>query len=206
MGGQWNHNTHYYGHIATAMPRPCRSALDIGCGNGALLRLIADGVDRVVGIDPDLPSIREARELSADDARISFIEDDFLSHDFDNEAFDFITAVAVLHHLPLEPAIEHVTGLLRPGGVLCVVGCARPAGPVDLAYDVAGSISNRFVRLRRSWWQHGAPTAEAAISYREVRAAARVHLPGHAFRRRLYYRYTLEWTRPALPSTTVPTT
>ena len=40
--------------------------------------------------------------------------------------FDLITMVAVLHHLPLAPALDQVRQLLAPGGRLLVVGLARP--------------------------------------------------------------------------------
>ncbi len=41
------------------------------------------------------------------------------------------------------------------------------------------------------------PVRSADETYGEVRDTARRVLPGARFRQRLFFRYTLEWTRPA---------
>ncbi|MFC8597571.1 hypothetical protein [Isoptericola sp. NPDC057191] len=44
------------------------------------------------------------------------------------------------------------------------------------------------------------PVRTADETYGEVRETARRVLPGARYRQRLFFRYTLEWTRPAGPS------
>ena len=47
----WNHNTHYHEQLLRAVPRPCRRALDIGCGVGQFARRLASVVEHVDAID-----------------------------------------------------------------------------------------------------------------------------------------------------------
>ena len=196
IDGRWNHNTAYFQPLLDAMPDPCRTALDIGCGDGLLARAMAQRSEHVTGIDPDHTTIEEARRLGDDDHIVEFVEGDFLTHAFDNRDFDFITAVASLHHMPTVEALSKTKDLLGPGGTLFVVGCAQSSTPTDFAYDVAGTIANRVVQTRRGFWQHSAPVTDPEITYAEMRRVADDQLPGSDFRRRLYYRYTLTWTRP----------
>ncbi len=46
-----------------------------------------------------------------------------------DDGYDAITAVSSLHHMPFEGALERLVGLLRPAGVLVVVGHYRPVLP-----------------------------------------------------------------------------
>ena len=196
LDGHWNHNTAYFDDVIDAMPNECGTALDIGCGDGLLARVMAQHAQQVIGIDPDDRSIAEARELSADHDNIDFIEGDFLAADLEEDTFDFIAAVASLHHMPADEALPKVKALLRPGGTLYVVGVARSKTPPDFGYDVVGTIANRVAIARRGYWQHSAPVAEPEKTYKEMRGIAEDQLHGGTFRRRLYYRYTIAWTRP----------
>jgi SAM-dependent methyltransferase len=47
------------------------------------------------------------------------------------ESFDLVTAVASLHHMDAAAVLEHMRDLLRPGGVLAVVGLAREITPAE---------------------------------------------------------------------------
>ena len=39
--GYWNHNVHYQPVILNAVPPGCRTALDVGCGDGLLASRLA---------------------------------------------------------------------------------------------------------------------------------------------------------------------
>jgi trans-aconitate methyltransferase len=98
---RYNHNEHYADLLLRQVPTACRSALDVGCGDGGLARRLADRFSTVVtGIDQDRAMIEQARTLAGDRA-IQFVEADFLRYAFD-EQFDFIAASASLHHMPFE--------------------------------------------------------------------------------------------------------
>ena len=182
----------------TRIPPGCRRALDVGCGEGALTRKLRRQLPEVVGIDKDPASIAAARaHPNAGDIR--YIEGDALSFAFEPTSFDAITAVASLHHMDTEPALIHLTGLLRPGGVLAVIGLAC-SSPSDWLLDVAAIIPNHVRRRRADYWQHPSPTVwPPPESYQSMRQITARVLPDARFQRRLYWRYTLVWIKPGRP-------
>ncbi len=119
--------------------------------------------------------------------------------------YDLVVMVAVLHHLDLEPALRQVVELLDDGGRVLVVGLARPATPLDQVWDLASAVLNPIMGLAKH--PHVArdrdaappfPVADPALSFDEIRAEAQRMLPGACMRRRLFFRYSLEWTKPPI--------
>jgi SAM-dependent methyltransferase len=119
-------------------------------------------------------------------------------------SFDAVTMVASLHHLDLEPALRHAAGALAPGGRLLVVGPAKIGAPRELAVDLVSSFANPLVglvkhpRVAQPAPATGPrmPVRDPIHTYGEVADTARRVLPGARFRQQLFFRYTLEWTRP----------
>lgn len=62
-----------------------------------------------------------------------------------NAGYDAITAVSSLNHMPLQPALERLARLLRPGGVLVVVGHYRPVTATDRALELVSLPANAAV-------------------------------------------------------------
>jgi ubiquinone/menaquinone biosynthesis C-methylase UbiE len=136
----WNHNTHYHGFVLRALPPNCQRALDVGCGRGALARKLAAHCEEVVGIDADSQCIAHVMASTEVLRNTTFINGDVLTHALQPNSFDFLAAVATLHHLPLRRALQRFSDLLRPGGVLVIVGLYRTVTPTD--YAVAGDSSS----------------------------------------------------------------
>ena len=87
--------------------------------------------------------------------------------------------------------------LLRPGGVLAILGMARSRYPVDLAREGTAVVANRLYLMTRAQWESPAPTVwPPAHTYREIRTVAGQVLPRHRFRRHLLWRYSIIWTKP----------
>jgi 2-polyprenyl-3-methyl-5-hydroxy-6-metoxy-1,4-benzoquinol methylase len=193
---RWNHNIHYHRVITAALPARCARVLDVGCGEGVLAAEIAPRAGLVVGLDQDAASIGTARrEVEA--PNVDFVIGDFLAHPFRPESFDAIVSVAVLHHVDSAAALSRMRELLRPGGVVALVGLARTRRPVDLGFDVAGAIAHRFYRLSRGYWESSAPTVwPPAESYQQARRTAEAILPVVRYQRHVLWRYSLVWRKP----------
>jgi len=198
----WSHNDHFHGWILRRLPARRRRALDVGCGAGLLLSRLRGRFDEVLGVDADAAMAAVSAERFAGDPSVSVRHARF--EDVDG-AFDTITMIAVLHHMPLEAALRHASELLEPGGRLLVVGLARPESLADLAWDVPSSLLNPLVGMIK----HPQPVTkpvddagppmpvrEATKTFAELSQVVRRVLPGARIRRRLFFRYTLEWTRP----------
>ncbi len=194
---RWNHNVHYHPLVLAAVPPGCRTALDVGCGEGMLTRRLRAVVPSVTGIDPDGPSIELARTPS-DGAGIEYVRADVLAHPFEPGSFDMVASIAVLHHVDTAAGLSRMRELLRPGGVLAVVGIPRRRLPHDLPYELAGAVAHRWYRARRGYWEHSAPTVwPPPDTFAQVRATARRLLPGARLRRHALWRYSLLWTKPS---------
>lgn len=154
---RWNHNLHYHPVVFDALPTPCRRALDVGCGEGALTRQLRPLVPQVVGIDLHAPSIEAARGHPGA-SNIDYLVGDALDFPFEPGSFDLVTSVAAVHHMDAAMALSRMVGFLRPGGVLAVVGLARCRYPTDLPLAVAGIAANFGYWITKTRWEHPSPT------------------------------------------------
>lgn len=203
----WNHNLHYHRVILNAVPAGCERALDIGCGTGALTRRLRQVVPQVTGIDRDEQSIELARAHPGA-AGISYLLGDFLTTSFERGSLGLVSAVASLHHMDAETALRRMAELLRPGGVLAVVGLARGGILAGAGLLVPAAIGTRVRTAASARRRRGHPSLSGAgyqppivwppdNTYRDMRRLAARLLPGARYRRRLYWRYSLVWVKPS---------
>jgi SAM-dependent methyltransferase len=194
----WNHNSAYYGLVRSAVPDGCRDALDVGCGDGRLARSLAAPGRGVLGLDPSAAMVESARGHGAGVPGLEYRQGAFLDQDFAPESFDLVSFVASLHHMDQEAALTRASGLLRPGGRLVVIGLAATRTRGELVLSGLCVPLVRFNDLRPDFAAApDMPVAAPDLSWREVRALSRRVLPGARYRRRLYYRYSVVWTKPA---------
>jgi SAM-dependent methyltransferase len=193
----WNHNIHHHPLVLGAVPAGARRGLDVGCGEGLLAAKLRGVMPEVTGIDRDAGCIAVAR---ADQGRpgLDFLPGDILTADLEPASFDFVSCVAVLHHLDASAGLRRMRDLLRPGGRLVVIGCARTASAADAGAVLASVAAHQILSRRRSWAESAAPVMwPPPVSYGQMRRLGRAELPGSSFRRRLLWRYSLIWTKPA---------
>jgi 2-polyprenyl-3-methyl-5-hydroxy-6-metoxy-1,4-benzoquinol methylase len=170
----------------------------VGCGEGILARELSELILQVTAIDLDEPSIALAQRQDAG-AGIEYIHGNFLDYGFEPESFDFIASVAALHHMDANAGLDRMRQLLRPGGTLAVVGCARSSSAADLPFEIAGILANRVLRAVRTSWEHSAPIVwPPPETYASMRQIGRRNLPGARYRRHLLWRYSLIWTKPGV--------
>ena len=188
-----NHTIDYFRDLLKLVPADAATALDVGCGEGFAARALASGGLEVTAIDPDGPSLELAR--NQDRERITYIEADVMTAALPGD-YDVVTALAVLHHLPLVPALERFKSLLAPGGMLLVVGLAASEMPRDAARDAAAVVAHQAGRVTHREWEQPSPTVwPPPTTYTEVREASARILPGSEYKRRLKWRYTLTWVK-----------
>lgn len=196
----WDHNAHFHPWILRQLPRGFGHALDVGCGAGDLVRLLARRAqEAVVGVDSDPGIVERARELSPPDAPVTYLVAD-VSQGVPEGPYDVITCVAVLHHLPLTETLTHLRDQLAPGGTLVVVGLVREQEVVDHLLGFASIPLNLLMGLIKNRGRTAArpvamtaPTRPAQTGFAELAREARRILPGVRLRRRLFWRYTLVW-------------
>ncbi|UQD96786.1 class I SAM-dependent methyltransferase [Bradyrhizobium japonicum] len=95
--------------------------LDVGCGVGSFHPLLRGMVGSLTGIDVSSESIEQAR---ADNPGGEYRAFDGRSFPFDDDSFDIVTAICVLHHVA--PAqwtnfINEMRRVARPGGLICII-------------------------------------------------------------------------------------
>lgn len=119
--------------------------LDIGCGQGELLRLGQSFFRSAAGCDPSKAMLESCRGLNTRH------QESLEALPFDDGSFDFITVVCVYHHvLPERRAALTREGarVLRPGGTFCIIE-HNPLNPVTKLI-VSRTPVDRDARLLRS--------------------------------------------------------
>lgn len=119
-----------------------------------------------------------------------------MTHPLNEGSFEFVVAVASLHHLPLEPALIRFRSLLKSGGVLAIVGLYRSHTLEDYAWAAAGVPTSFILRCVRGQADVAAPVQNPKETFTEIRRASEDLLPGSVLRRRLLFRYSLTWRKP----------
>jgi SAM-dependent methyltransferase len=94
--------------------------LELGCGQGALARLLVERHDaRVIASDYDPAQVALAQERLADlDRPVEFRVIDARSIPFDDAALDAVCSFGVLHHIPggWRMVVAETARVLKPGG------------------------------------------------------------------------------------------
>lgn len=196
IASAWDHNIHYHDFILSLVPSPYPRALDVGCGTGAFSMRLAELCSEVVALDCDPGVIADARDQNSHE-RITFVLGDVMTHSLARDSFDFIAAIASLHHLPLEPALARLKTLLRPGGVLVVIGLYRAQSLADYASAAVAFPVSRFLRAIKPAPGNSAPLRAPEQTLADIRTACRQILPGANLHRRLFFRYSLTWQKPS---------
>jgi ArsR family transcriptional regulator len=107
-------------------------AVDVGCGTGAVLDVLAPIFEQVIAVDREHVQLAQAHERLR---RRGYGNVTLLCDGYDSEAVhalvherggaDVVFAARVLHHAPKPAAaVEALAGLLKPGGALLVVDYA----------------------------------------------------------------------------------
>jgi len=196
----WSHNDHFHRWILAHLPDRRRRALDVGCGQGALVATLSAHFAEVHGNDIDATMRRAAQDRSAGLANVTIHDGAWAAA---GGEFDLVTMVAVLHHLAVPDALRDVCRLLAPGGRFLAVGLAPPRSLRDHLWEAASVVTNPLIGLakhprpsRGGPQPDPFPVKDPTISYDELRHLLDEAMPGAAMRHRLGFRHSIAWTKP----------
>jgi SAM-dependent methyltransferase len=202
--GEHDGNAMFHDALLRHVPTPCALALDVGCGTGAFARRLAERAERVIGLDLSPRMVEVARARAGNDRRLEFRVADLTEMDLGEGRYDCVSAIASLHHLPLEPTLRRFAASLRPGGRLLVLDVVDESGPGGFVRAVISKLASETVLRGRRGNTRRAARAAWRIHERhdrlpkmsEVRAAVSRTLPGAALTHHLMWRWSLVWERP----------
>ena len=151
--------------------------LDIGCGNGALLRLLAREGGLPVGLDPQEAQIARARaaaQVGPERYVVGFGE----GLPFAAGSFDVVLFFNALHHVPVEvmdPALNEARRVLKREGILAVLEPLAAGSHFELMQPVEDETAVRaeaeaaMVRAERSGRlrRQGQERYAVALRYRD---------------------------------------
>jgi SAM-dependent methyltransferase len=139
--------------LASRLPEGAR-VLDLGCGAGALARLLAERFE-VVGVDISQEQLALARK---DVPEATFVEADFGTLELEEASFDAVCALYSITHLARREhaaLFARIAGWLRPGGLcLASLALAVHAEPLE-----QGLLERASVALLRNEASRDAPVA-----------------------------------------------
>ena len=162
-----------YRFVFEQVTRYCPSnVLDVGTGKSALPQLVRNCGPLVTAID----NVDDYWTKGMSNRHYNVIQDNILATMLPHAAFDMVTCVSVLEHIPdHNRAIRSMVDLLQPGGNLVLTFPFNERSYVENVYALPGSIGagvysfttqvfsreevvrwcqeNRLTLIRQEWWR-----------------------------------------------------
>ncbi len=147
------------------------SILELGCGHGALLLLLADlGYEHVAGIDVSEEQVALAKEQGLNNVKQTSI-DSFLTGS--DEKFDVIIGIDLIEHFTkdeLVTLLQLIRNSLKPNGVVIfrTPNCDAPFGSTYSFGDFTHEVHLNFLSAQQLMLGTGFHDVEILPSYIEV--------------------------------------
>jgi SAM-dependent methyltransferase len=144
--------------------------LDVGCGTGSLLTLLArdERAELLVGLDYAKEMVRRAADKSAASEhaeKLQVINGDSERLPLADQSFDIVTCCNSFHHYPHQAAaIREFRRVLRPGGRLVLIDGFRDNVVGWVVFDVAVALAEKHVH-HASWSELRTMIREAGFDH-----------------------------------------
>ncbi len=148
--GALEHRLLHKALVELTVAAPLGDLLDIGCGQGRILKLLASRAHRVVGVDIDSDARRLARAglLLAGSPNCTLRQGDMFSLPFADAEFDTVILDGILVGSSRPAAaVEEAARVLKAGGRMLLLDSARDADIETLKMDYAAWAATTGLRL-----------------------------------------------------------
>lgn len=109
------------------------NVVDIGCGNGYGLDVLAPSCKQVTGVDYDAAALKAAQARNTGEVQLLDMDKTRLSTAFKAQTFHAACAFEVLEHVAQPQAVlDDIFNILKPGGVLL---CSIPNPKFERTHD-----------------------------------------------------------------------
>jgi SAM-dependent methyltransferase len=130
--------------------------VDLGAGTGTFALAVAPFCRRLVAVDVSAAMLRllgeRAERLGIENVECA--RDGFLTYEHRGEPADFVYSRNALHHLPdffKALALERISSMLRPGGVLRLHDLVFSFDPREAEHAIEVWLANASERPERGW-------------------------------------------------------
>lgn len=163
--------------ILVGLARHASHILDMGCGDGTRLGIVARG-KKGVGVDISNVAVKSAKAKKQEN--IKYIRSDLVQLPLAANSFDLVYSAYVLEHLARpEQVIKEAIRVTKPGGNLVLIapnfGSPNRASPVYPGFRFSKLISGFFSDLARVFvhsknlgWNHVVPIQKAGEYFQDA--------------------------------------
>lgn len=145
--------------LVSAQIQKTQNILDLGCGNGFQLSIIAElnPKKNFTGIDLSKNMLSIAKTTTAHNKNLSFRKMNMCELEYPDASFDAVISTITLHHLPtkndLRKCFLEIKRVLKPNGQLCLIdlGKLKSSRPIKNFTNTNNPISNPYFHLKTAW-------------------------------------------------------
>ena len=97
--------------------KPGMTILELGCGAGYFTKELARSGAEIVAVDVSA-DLLEIAKANCPASNVRYEIQDACALTYSNATFDSVVGSSILHHLEIEPAMEEIRRVLKPGGTI----------------------------------------------------------------------------------------
>lgn len=120
-----------------------KTVIDIGCGNGALMKELAPKAAKGIGLDISEAILDRARDMNRSFGNVEFRQLDGPQLPLEDRSVDVAVSLLSFRYLDWDPLMDEIKRVLKPGGKVLIVDMV--AVPVKWS---------EYPRLLQSKWRH----------------------------------------------------